>query len=174
MPMSFDLTKTELARLLELAALGDWLLNGHRLENERMPSHDDALQKLYAFAEEEGLGYLIAADAETGILKPSDALMARLALAGYVMDYDECVFWDELAIRLAERDVRAEIGAEAFDAMPPLIRQERVDAIAASYDKEFDAQGLERLRLERARRARATRDGLTERLLKLFDDNEPS
>ena len=170
--MALDLTKSELEKLLELAALGEWLMNAHRPDCERTPSHDAALQKLFAHAEEEGLGYLVATDEHTGDLKPSEALMARLALAGYVADYDDCVFWDELAIRLAERDLRAEIGEALFNAMPPLVRQERVDAMAQVYDREFDDHGLDRVRLERARRVRAAHDGLTERLLKLFEDNE--
>lgn len=170
--MSLELNRSELERVLELAALGDWLINGHRPEEERSAMHDAPLQKLLALAEEEGLGYLVAVNERTGELKPSEALMARLALAGYVADYDDCVFWDELAIRLAERDVRAELGAAVFDALPPHERHERVDALAETYDREFDVRGVDRLRLERARRARAVRDGLTERLLKLFDDNE--
>ena len=170
MTMTLDLTKSELERLLELAALGDWLVNGHRLEDDRTLVHDESLQKLYALAAEEGLGYLVAADERTGGLKPSEALMARLALAGYVAEYDECVFWDELAIRLAERDLRTEIGQVMFDALPPRARQERVDAMAEAYDLEFNTYGVERMRFENMRRARAMHDGLTERLLKLFDD----
>ena len=168
MPPVFD--KKELEKLLELAALGDWLVNGHRPDEERALAHDDALQKLYALAEEEGLGYLVATDEATGALKPSEALMARLAMAGYVGEYDECVFWDELALRMAERDLRAEIGETVFNALPPQLRQERVDAIAEKYDREFDARGLDRLHFEGVRRSRGTRDGLTERLLKMFDD----
>lgn len=170
--MSLELNRTELERLLELAALGDWLVNGHRPEHERAEAHDAPLQKLFALAEENGLGYLVATDEQTGDLKPSEALLSRLALAGHVAEYDDCVFWDELAIRLAERDLRAELGAAVFDALPPHERHERVDALAETYDREFDVRGVDRLRLDRARRARAMRDGLTERLLKLFDDNE--
>ncbi len=171
--MAFALTKTELERLLELATLGDWLVNGHRPDEERLESHEGVLQKLYALSEEEGLGYLVDVDEETGRLKASDALVARLGLAGYVAEYDECVFWDELAIRLAERDLRAEIGIVAFDALPPLERQERVDAIAETYDREFDRRGIEHFRLDHAL-DRRTRDALTERLLKLFNDSDAS
>ncbi len=134
--------------------------------------HDGVLQKVLARAEEGGLGYLVSTDERTGEFKPSEALMARLALAGYVAEYDDCVFWDELAIRLAERDVRAELGEAVFEALPPHERHERVDALAQTYDREFDVRGVDRLRLERARRARSGRDGLTERLLNLFDDHE--
>ena len=166
--MELTLAKQELERLLELAALGDWLLNGHHPEAGRSGPHDAILQKLYATADDAGLGYLIGVDEKTDRLQPSDALSSRLD--GEIADYDDCVFWDELALRLSERDLREEIGAQAFGSLPAAERQDRVDAGAEAYDREFDARGLERLRLDRPARSRRTRDGLTERLKKLFDD----
>lgn len=134
--------------------------------------HDGALQKIYALADEEGLGYLVATDEEIGDLKASPALEARIETAGFIEDYDDCVFWDDLAIRLAERDLRLEIGVRAFDALPAAERRDRVDAIAETYDREFDQRGLDRLQLDRPARRRRTRDALTERIKKLFDDGK--
>ncbi len=170
--MHLALTKNELERLLELAYLGEEVLNGHRPDGERSAEHDAVLDKIHELAEEEGLGYLVDRD-EDGESKPSLALETRMEAAGWLQDYDDCVFWDELALRLAERDLREEIGIHAFDAMPAAERKERVDAIAEAYDKEFDAKGVERLRLPSGTRAssRRTRDALTERLKKLFKDS---
>lgn len=167
--MELQLTRTELERLLELATLGEQMLNGHLPEGESSALHDATLQKLYALADDEGLGYLIAVDEAVDALKPSEALLSRLDAE--IHDYDDCVFWDELSIRLAERDLREELGTHAFETLPAGERQERVDAIAESYDREFDARGVEGLRLPDARkRTRRKRDALTERLKKLFDD----
>lgn len=167
--MELKLTKAELERLLEVAAMGEWLLNGHLPEGEASALHDATLQKLYALADDEGLGYLIAVDETVDKLKPSEALLTRVDAD--IHDYDDCVFWDELALRLAERDLREEIGTTAFDAMPAAERQERVDAAAEAYDQEFDKRGLEGLRLPTVRKGtRRKRDALTERLKKLFDD----
>jgi hypothetical protein len=167
--MELHLTKTELERLLELAALGEQMLNGHLPDGESSALHDATLQKLYALADDEGLGYLIAVDEAADTLKPSEALLSRID--GEIADYDDCVFWDELSIRLAERDVREEIGTHAFDALPHAERHERVDAAAEAYDREFDARGIEGLRLPGVRKgSRRKRDALTERLKKLFDD----
>lgn len=170
--MDMELDRHELERLLEIAALGEWLLNGHRPQGERAPAYEGVLQKLYETAEAEGLGYLIETDEKADALKPSQALMARFDAEGLIQDYDDCVFWDELAIRLAERDLREELGARAYDALPAAERHDRTEAAAEAYDREFDAKGIERLRLDRPRRARRTRDALTERLKKLFDDGK--
>lgn len=167
--MELQLTKAELERLLELAALGEQMLNGHLPEGESSALHDATLQKLYALADDEGLGYLIAVDEAADALKPSDALLSRIH--DEIHDYDDCVFWDELAIRLAERDLREELGTHAFDALPAGERQDRVDALAEAYDQEFDARGIQGLRLPSVRKSsRRKRDALTERLKKLFDD----
>lgn len=168
--MKLELTRQQMELLLELAYLGEEVVNGHRPEGERSASHDAALELLHALADEEGLGYLVDRD-DDGASRPSLALQTRLDAAGHLHDYDDCVFWDELSLRLAERDLREELGAHAFDALPEAVRKERVDALAEAYDREFDARGLERLRLPSSRRAGRTRDALTERLRKLFKDS---
>ena len=167
--MELPFTKNELERLLELATLGEEMLNGHRPEGEASAPHGAALQKLYALADDERLGYLVAVDEKADILAPSEALLSRID--DEVRDYDECVFWDELSIRLAERDVREELGAAVFDALPPDERRGKVDAAVRAYDLEFDRQGLKDLRLGRQKRQRRAPDALTERLKKLFEDN---
>jgi len=169
--MQLELTKSEMERLLEIAFLAEEMLNGHRPDGERSVEHDGVLEKIHALAEEEGLGYLVDRG-EDGAPKPSLALETRMDAAGWQQDYEDCVFWDELALRLAERDVRDEIGARAFDDLPHGERHERVDAIAEAYDREFDARGVERLRLDRPHRTRRTGDALTEKLKKLFKDSK--
>ena len=172
--MESELSKQELERLVEIAALGDWMLNGHRHDEDPSSDHDAALQKLYALAEAAGLGYLIETDEESGLLLPSAALEARLDIAGWIADYDDCVFWDELAIRLAERDLREEIGKTAFEALSPQARQERVDEIAKTYDDELEKHGLDRVRIEGGARHKRSRDAMIDRLKSLFDDKDES
>lgn len=169
--MKLELTKSEMERLLEIAYLGEEVLNGHRPDGERSAAHDGVLDKIHELAEEEGLGYLVDRG-EDGETKPSMALETRMEAGGWLSDYDDCVFWDELALRLAERDLREEIGTAAFDALPAAERRDRVDVIAEAYDKEFDKRGAEKLRLERPPRAGRSRDPLTERLKKLFKDSK--
>jgi hypothetical protein len=167
--MELNLSKTELERLLELTALGEWLLKGHLPEGGSSALHDALVQKVYALSDDEGLGYLIAVDEAADALKPSEALLSRLDHE--IQDYDECVFWDELSLRLAERDLREELGSSVFDALPSAERQQRVDDAAEAYDGEFDRRGVEGLRLSSDKHgARRRRDALSERLKRLFDE----
>jgi hypothetical protein len=170
--MNLEMNRSELERLLEVVFLGEWLLNAHLEPKERSVEHLEAIQKLLALAEENGLGYLIETDEESGEPRPSAALRARIDVAGYIQDYDDCVFWDELALHLAERDLAAEIGKESFKLLPNHERHERVEKLAQQWDAEFDAHGVERLQLPVGTpRARARRDRLTERLKRLFDES---
>ena len=171
--MKLDISKEEFEKLLELAYMGDWMLNGRHDPEERDKDFEPMLQKLYAMAEEQGMGYLIMTDEETGLLKPSPAFDARIDGVEHIAHYDDHVFWDELALRLAERDLQKEVGAEVYKAMRPHEREEKVDELAAGYDDEFEKRGLERLRIEgRMHRARRKRDSLTDRLRKLFDEGK--
>lgn len=169
--MQLELDKEELERLLELAYLGEWMLNGHHGPKDRSKEHDVVLQKLYAAAEEGGLGYLIMTDEETGELKPSPAADARMDAAEFIPHYDDHVFWDELALRLAERDLEEEVGAAVFKAMTPAERDEKVDEIAAAYDKEFDKHDVDHLRVEGGlKKGKGKRDKLSDRIRKLFEE----
>ena len=168
--MNLELTKQELERLLELAYMGDWMVNGLHAAEDRVRDHDGALQKLYALAEENGLGYLLETDEESGDLKPSAAFRDRMDLAGHVAHYDDDVFWDELALRLAERDLKEELGT-GLDVLPREEREARVDEAAEPYDREFDARGVERLRLAGREKIRRRRDSITDKLKKLFEDD---
>jgi hypothetical protein len=170
--MNLEMSRAELERLLEVAYLGEWLLNAHLDPKEHSAAHGAALQKFLALAEENGLGYLVETDDETGDLRPSAALRARIDVAGYIQDYDDAVFWDELALHLAERDLAAEIGRATLERLSPAERHERVERHAQKWDEEFDAHGIERLKLpEGTPRARARRDRLTEKLKRLFDES---
>lgn len=169
--MQLELTKSEMERLLEIAYLGEEVLNGHGPDGKKSVAHDGVLQKIHELAEDEGLGYLVERDVE-GVAKPSMALDARMESAGFLQAYDDCVFWDELALRLAERDLRDKIGKVAFEAMPTAERDALVDNLADAYDHQFDARGLDGLRLDGFHIQDNSKNALIERLKKLFKDSK--
>lgn len=169
--MELEMTRVELERLIELAYLGERVIGLPRGEEAGSSTHAATFRKLLALADASGLGYLVETDEATGELKPSAALTARVDATGFLQDYDDFVFWDELSLRLAERDLAAEIGREAYDCLPPRERQDRVDEIALRWDAELDKHGLDRLQLpDGTPPAAVRRDRLMERLKRLFDD----
>lgn len=167
--MKLELSRDEMETLLMLAYLGEWMTNSDH-PDDREARFDAVLQKLYATADEQGLGYLVSTDEESGELAASEALIAKIDTADVIAHYDDHVFWDELAIHLAERDLREEMGKEKFDALRPSERDTMVDARAEAYDLEFEKKGLDRLRINGLKTPSPRRDRLSEKLRKLFEE----
>jgi hypothetical protein len=169
--MNDTFTREQLERLLEIAYLGERMINGPAGDDEHSEPHCALLRQLCALAHENGLGYLVEEDGDGGF-RPSEAFLARMDLAGFVGDYDDWVFWDELALRFAERELRKELGDVAWGALPEKERRRRVNDLAKRYDKEFDKHGIDRLRLSSEERRRAGRGTFAEKLRKLFEEGE--
>lgn len=167
--MKLELSRNEMETLLELAYLGEYMTNADHPDD-----HDDrfdaVLQKLYAIADEQGLGYLVANDEESGELGASDALLAKIDSTDVIGHYDEHTFWDELAIRLAERDLQEEMGKDAWEALRPSEQIAKSEERAAAYDEEFEKNNLDRLRIEGLKIPRPRRDRISEKLRKLFEE----
>lgn len=163
-------SRDEFELLVELAYLGAHLRRADRRGHERDATHDKLLQRLLAMADEAGFGYLAEQDPKTGEFVASAAFLKRAGTDGSIGDYDDWVFWDELALRLGERDVKEELGA-GFDALPEAERNRRTDDAALRYDDEFDSRGVDRLRIV-ARQRPVKKDEVTERLRELFRESK--
>ena len=57
------------------------------------------------------------------------------------------IFWEELTLRLAERDVIRKIGLPAWNSMDEKARRERTSSIEKSYWEEFTKRGIDTLHL---------------------------
>ncbi len=162
------LTRDEFELLVELAYLGGHLRRADRNGHERDAVHEKLLQQLYRLADEAGFGYIVEQDAKTGEFRPAASFLKRAGTDARIGDYDDWVFWDELALRLGERDVREDLG-KGFDALPEAERNRRIDDAALRYDDEFDSRGVDRLRIV-ARHRVTKKDEVAERLREMFRD----
>jgi len=142
--MKVSFTQKEYARLLELVHLGLWVTGTRTEIPSSTPERYAALsQKVLGLADQFGCADLVDTD-EEGLLMPSPKLEdgpAREKLDAYI----DSSFWDELCSRLAERDLRAELGV---DPLPPLLSEEqdaRLHALEDSYWEEFEKKGVDRV-----------------------------
>lgn len=139
--MKFELTPEEYRKLIELAYLGEWMVNA-----EHDPEfHDEAAGKVVQRLLAAGHLKQVDRDAETGNYLMATEWTDKL-FEDYILDYDEHVFWDELAERLALRDLARELGVpedsmERDEHLPELRRRE------ARYRQEFDDHGLSRVEI---------------------------
>lgn len=98
--MKINFTKSQYRALIDLVYLGDMMTNGIRAE-DRIEEYEELRKYIYSFAKEMGYEHLIKQEGkqyyETREYEDS-------RVAEYIEEYDEEIFWTELASRLAFRD----------------------------------------------------------------------
>ena len=99
--MKLELTGKQFRRLLDMAYIGNWILNSTR-GDDRFRDYDEVESLLFAKAREEGMPAL--AEDWKGEVVPSRAF-AEGGIHEAIMDYEDNVFFDILAEDLARRDM---------------------------------------------------------------------
>jgi len=133
----------EYRRLMMLAYLGEWVVNAIRKESD--PAFEDVSAKVFSFAQGTSLESLVRYDENAAAWIPSEAFETEAH--ALIDQYDDKTFWEELTARLTERDLTEKHGARALGAMRSEQRVRAASPIAKAYTKEFEDQGLDRLRV---------------------------
>jgi len=146
--MKVSFTQKEYSRLLELAHLGLWVTGARPDDPATMPERYAELnQKLLALAEPFGCADLVEVDVNGQYFlneKLTDGPAAEK------MDrFVEDAFWGELVSRLAERDLRAELGPTKLTEELTGEEEERLVAFEDNYWREFETKGIDHLVLLR-------------------------
>ena len=131
--MKLELTTKQFRRLLDMAYIGNWILNSTR-GDDRFKDYDDVESLLFAKAREEGMGVL--AEDWQGEVVPSRAF-AEGGIHEAIMEYENNVFFDILAEDLARRDMEdASIAQNNYEEL-----SSRIDA----YIAEFEQHGTDNI-----------------------------
>lgn len=131
--MKLELTTKQFRRLLDMAYIGNWILNSTR-GDDRFKDYDDVESLLFAKAREEGMGVL--AEDWQGEVVPSRAF-AEGGIHEAIMEYENNVFFDILAEDLARRDMEdASIDQNNYEEL-----SSRIDA----YIAEFEQHGIDNI-----------------------------
>ena len=99
--MKIELTNRQFRRLLDMAYIGNWILNSTR-GDDRFKDYDEVESLLFQKAEDEGMKVLT--DHWMGQAVPSQAF-AEGGIHEAIMEYENNVFFDILAEDLARRDM---------------------------------------------------------------------
>lgn len=140
-PLDLHLEPDELKQLIELAYLGEWLVNAHHSTDHQDDSADKRLQQLLKLAKLPEIGK----DAETGEYFIESEWANRL-YDQYILDYDDHVFWDELTERLAQRDL-ARIRGIAIEEIDRDEDLAKLRPLEQTYREEFERNGVDHLEL---------------------------
>ena len=131
--MKLELTTKQFRRLLDMAYIGNWILNSTR-GDDRFKDYDDVESLLFAKAREEGMGVL--AEDWQGEVVPSRAF-AEGGIHEAIMEYENNVFFDILAEDLARRGMEyASIDQNNYEEL-----SSRIDA----YIAEFEQHGTDNI-----------------------------
>lgn len=134
--MKLELTKKEFRRLLDMAYIGNWILNSTRGE-DRFADYDKVESLLFQKARDEGMDIL--AESYLNETVPSRAFVEG-GIHEAIMDYENNVFFDILAEDLARRDMNdAPIDESNYAELAS-----RIDA----YITEFENNGTDNILLD--------------------------
>lgn len=140
--MKVTFTTKEYARILELAYMGLRVASSDSDTPDSLPErYADAAQKLFALATPFGCADLVEEVAEDEF-QPSEKLESGPVLEKLAR-FTEDAFWRELVERLAERDLRSELGATKLTEELNKEEEKRLEEIEDSYWREFEAKGTD-------------------------------
>jgi hypothetical protein len=135
--VKLELSRKQLRRLLDMAYIGNWVLNSAR-GNDRFQDYDEVESLLFARAAAEGMPSL--AQIWEGQVVPSQAFVNG-GIHEAIADYEDAVFFDILAEDLARRDMNdVPIDESNYDELT-----RRID----EYMTEFELHGTDRVQVER-------------------------
>ena len=135
--MNIELAEKEFRRLLDMAYIGNWILNSTR-GSDRFTDYDDVESRLFSHCAELGMAAL--ADTSGGTVRPSSAF-ENGGIHEAIADYEDSVFFEILAEELARRDMEFEpISPENFNELT-----NRID----EYIEEFEQNGIDNISLDK-------------------------
>jgi hypothetical protein len=147
--MKINITKKEYQTLMEVLEMADWVLHAHKTEEpEETKKYRDFEQKIYKLAKDFGCDHLIEYDRELQEYFPTAQFEETNPAMGYLEEFEDDSFWEELTERLVERDLLRELGEKEFQGLEPMDRVVREEPFRIRYEEEFEAYGIDRLEIK--------------------------
>lgn len=144
--MKINFTKKEYRTLVDLIFLGEMVVNGIRVGDDKIEEYDELREYVYSFAKQMGCEDIIQFDKhfnqhfETREYEESK-------VQDYLTEYNNVVFWDEIAGRLAMRDIERTRKMSAKELNHREIMK-NVWSREETYLEEFEKYGLKNVNVE--------------------------
>ncbi|MDV6379261.1 hypothetical protein ORD22_13655 [Sporosarcina sp. GW1-11] len=137
--MKINFTKKQFKHLLDLVHLGEWTANSTRDSEQLIKEYEELYQYINSLAKDFGYEEIIQYDQKLNDYYPTQEYENQFQ--PIIDANDNEVFWNELSIRLAKRD----LAKEAVVPRDADERFKRLIEIEERYAEEFDENGLDRL-----------------------------
>ena len=145
--MHLRFTDDELSTLSEMLTLACWATfwNHKPGADEGVARFDDMLEKILSRMQHHGLGGEVENDPERQRLR---LRKDKDESSFYAQCYDEMrseTFWEELVVRMTDRELNKRHGKAVLEAMSEAERKVLAEPISKRYWQEFTSQGLDNL-----------------------------
>ena len=147
--MEIKLTKEQYENLLKLVYLGNWMVNAIRSGaegDEQIEKYNEIEQYIFSFAKETGLEKY-EFDEKYNRFFPTADFEEDPEIEKYLQDYNDEIFWQELADKLGTRDFIREYGEEVIEKMDQEERFIKLQEFIIKYGEEFEENGIENLEI---------------------------
>ena len=145
--MHIRLSDQELATLVEMVCLAANVASWNQKESAdvQVAAFESLESKILERAAHSGLGAWIEFDEESQRFQVKPEVEERLFYHECYDEFRNESFWDELAVRMADRDLARAIGFEAWEKLTEEERRARTTAWEKRYWEEFSQRGVERV-----------------------------
>ena len=145
--MHLRLSDQELATLVEMVSLAANVASWNQKEeaNDQVAAFETLESKILEKAGHSGFGDWIEFDEENQRFRVKQEVEERLFYHECYDEFRNESFWDELAVRLSDRDLARAIGFENWEKLTEEERRARTGAWEKRYWEELSKRGVERL-----------------------------
>lgn len=145
--MKIFFSKKEYRLLVDMISLADWMIFANETPDNKKSNniqYRELINKIYSYSKDMQCNDCIQKFEDDDKYYTSDEHTEEMH-EKFVEDYDNEVFWSELASRLAKRDLVKEFGLGKCAEMDRGERFTRLCRLEEKYQEEFDTNNIEKL-----------------------------
>lgn len=145
--MHIRFTEQELTTLVEMLSLAVSVASWNQKPSAdlKISEYEEFESKMLGKAAQHGLGSLIEFDEELKRFRVKKEIEENLFYHECYEEFRNESFWEELTVRLADRDLAKAIGIKAWQALSEEERRARTGAWEKRYWDEFSKNGIDRV-----------------------------
>ncbi len=143
-----QLSEREYEQLLDVLYITDWVFHAHNLFiKQESKSYQELEQKILGLSSQFGMAGLVSWDENNKRYYHSKIFENETPVVEILERFAEKTFWEELALRLAWRDLGQKYGEEKLACMDGEERFKEEQALINKYREEFQNNGLKNVSL---------------------------
>ena len=142
--MHLRFTEEELATLVEMVSLAAEVANmvPEETQTADIARFESVESKILESAKHAGMAGWIEFDEQRGKNRVTEKFQSEAYFQHCIDKFREANFWEELMIRLAERDLIKAIGEQAYLKLDEKARRKKTEPLEKRYWSKFRKQGI--------------------------------